>query len=99
MNLDIQSIHFDADQKLLAYVQKKCDKLDQFFNNITDGRAYLKVTKPQAKDNKEVEIKVNVPGETFIGKAQADTFEAATDLAVDKVKGQLKSYKEKLKAH
>jgi putative sigma-54 modulation protein len=59
----------------------------------------MKVIKPQAKDNKEIEIKVNVPGETFIAKAHADTFEAATDLAVDKVKGQLKAFKEKLKAH
>lgn len=99
MKLDIQSIHFDADPKLLAYVQKKCDKLDHFFNNITDGSVYMKVSKPQSRDNKEVELKVNVPGETLMGKAQADTFEAATDLAVEKVKGQVKAYKEKLKAH
>lgn len=97
MKLNIQSIHFDADPKLLSYVEKKCDKLDHFFNNITDGKVYLKVIKPHARDNKEVEILVNVPGKEIIGKAHGDTFEAATDQAVEKVKGQLKSYKEKLK--
>ncbi len=99
MKLDIQSIHFDADQKLLDYLQKKCDKLDHFFNHIIDGQAYLKVTKPATNDNKEVEIKIHVPGETFIAKTQASTFEAATDLTVDKIKVQLKSFKEKLRTH
>lgn len=99
MNVNIQSIHFDADQKLLAYVQKKTDKLNNFFNNIIDVQVYLKITKPASRNNKEVEIKVNVPGESLIGSANADSFEAATDVAVDRLKGQLKAFKEKLKAH
>ena len=97
MNLTIQSIHFDADQKLKDYIQKKCDKLDQFFDRITDAEVFLKVVKPGVKDNKTVEIKLNVPGDILMATENADTFEAATDLATCKMKAQLLRYKDKLR--
>ena len=45
MKLDIQSIHFDADEKLLDFIQKKCDKLETFFDRITDGEVFLRLEK------------------------------------------------------
>ena len=41
MKLQVQSIHFDADQGLLDYIQAKCDKLDHFFDKIVDGEEGL----------------------------------------------------------
>jgi putative sigma-54 modulation protein len=98
MTLRIQSIHFDATEQLQAYIQKKCDKLDQFFDRITEGEVFLKVSKPAAKQNKIVEIKLFVPGDTLVATDQADTFEAATDQTVAKLKSQLIKYKEKMRA-
>ena len=100
MNLQVQSIHFDADQSLLDYIQEKCDKLDHFFDRITDGQVYLKVEREQKNNNKTVEIKINVPGETLIAsRERVNTFEEGTDLCTDNLKRQLKRYKEKLRAH
>ena len=99
MNITIQSIHFDASEQLNAYIEKKCNKLDQFFNRITRGEVFLKVTKPAAAQNKMVEIKIEVPGDVLVASEVADTFEAATDLATDKMRAQLVKYKEKMRTH
>lgn len=96
MQLDIQSIHFTADDKLVDYITKKTEKLNTYFERIIGGQVHLKLTKPQAPENKIVEIKINVPGNTLIAKEQADTFEAATDLATSSLKTQIRRYKEKL---
>ena len=99
MNIQIQSIHFDADQKLLDYVQKKCDKLDTFFDRIIDGQVYMRLVKVGDPSLKSVEIKLNVPGDTLVAKEEGMAFEEATDLATDNLKRQLKRYKEKLRPH
>ena len=100
MKLQIQSIHFDADQKLLDYIQKKCDKMDTFFDHIIDGQVYLKLEKhSESGANKVVELKFNVPGEVIMSTQKGHKFEEATDLAVDNVKRQLTRFKEKLRDH
>jgi putative sigma-54 modulation protein len=98
MKLQIQSIHFDADQKLLDYIQKKCDKLDQFFDRIQDGQVYLKVERRGEHSLKSVEIKINVPGTPLLVKEEAYVFEEAVDKVTDILKEQIKRYKEKMRA-
>ena len=34
MKINVQSIKFDADQKLLDFIDKKVGKLEKFFDNI-----------------------------------------------------------------
>jgi putative sigma-54 modulation protein len=43
MKITVQAIHFSADKNLLAFIQKKADKLDTFFDNIIKGEVYLKL--------------------------------------------------------
>jgi putative sigma-54 modulation protein len=95
MKMQIQSIHFDADVKLLDFIQKKAEKLDTFYDRIINGEVYLRLVKKEAKNNKIVEIKLNVPGATLFSKEIADSFEAATDAAIESLKVQLKKFKEK----
>jgi putative sigma-54 modulation protein len=96
MKLQMHSIHFDADQKLLDFIQKKANKLDTFFDRIHDGEVFLKLEKGEhARENKVVEIKLNVPGGTIFAKEQNISFEAAMDEAVESLKAQIKKYKEK----
>lgn len=99
MKLQVQSIHFDADAKLIAYIQKKCDKLDTYFDRIVDGQVYLKIEKSGERSLKSVEIKINVPQENLIASEQSYVFEEAVDLATESLKRQVKRYKEKLRAH
>ncbi|MCS6968947.1 MAG: ribosome-associated translation inhibitor RaiA [Cytophagales bacterium] len=97
MKLQIHSIHFDADAKLLEFIQKKLNKLDTFFERITGGEVYLRLEKGEhSKENKVVEVKLFMPGGTIFAKEQNISFEAAVDEAIESLKAQVKKYKEKL---
>ncbi len=60
MKLNVHSLKFDADQKLIDYIQKKADKLDRYFDRVVDGEVILKLNN-EGIDNKTVEIKINIP--------------------------------------
>jgi putative sigma-54 modulation protein len=96
MKLQMHSIHFDADRKLIDFIQKKADKLDTFYDQIIDGEVFMRIDKNDNKANKIVEIKMNVPGKQFFAKNQSDSFEAAADEAVEGLRRQIKKYKEKV---
>jgi putative sigma-54 modulation protein len=97
MKITIQSLHFTASEHLKAYIQRKCEKLDRFFDRIVDGSVLLKVRNELPESSKEVEILLNVPGQTLVAQVQGRSFEEATDLATDKIKEQLRRHKEKLR--
>lgn len=96
MKLQMHSIHFDADRKLIDFIQKKADKLDTYYDQIIDGEVFLRLDKNDNNANKIVEIKLNVPGKQFFAKNQADSFEGASDEAVEGLRRQIKKYKEKV---
>jgi putative sigma-54 modulation protein len=96
MKLQMHSIHFDADQKLIDFIQKKADKLDTYFDRIIDGEVFMRLDNHEKKENKIVEIKLNVPGKTLFSKHQSESFEAATDEAIEGLRRQLKKFKEKV---
>jgi len=95
MKLQMQSIHFDADKKLLSFIQKKLDKLETFHDRIVDGEVFLKIENDE-KENKHVHVKLNLPGTSILAKESGTTFEEATDIAYESLKRQLKKQKEKL---
>lgn len=97
MKTTIQSIHFDADAKLLKYIEQKVSKLSTFFDAVIDASVFLKVEKDHENGNKIVEIKLNVPNNTLLAKERNRSFEEATDACVDKLKLQLQKYKEKIR--
>ena len=97
MKLKMQSIHFDADRKLLAFIGEKVNKLTRFFDDIIDGEVILKLDKNQNSANKVIQIRVNIPGNELIVKEQRRTFEEATDIAVQALTIQIKKHKEKIK--
>ncbi len=98
MEMRIQTIHFDADVKLLDFAKRKISKLETFHDNIVDIDLYLRFTSASsAVKEKTVEIKVHVPGNTLFAEERASTFEEAIDVAVDTMKRQLKRSKERVK--
>ncbi len=98
MKLQMHSIHFDADNKLVDFIQKKADKLETFFDRIIDGEVFLRIEKNESNENKVIEIKLNIPGNQLFAKQNSSSFEAATDEAVESLRRQLKKHKEKLVA-
>lgn len=95
MKVDIQSIHFKADKKLLDFVSKKLEKLDTFYDGIRSAEVFLRLENDSEKENKVVEVKVNMNSNPIFAKEQSPTFEASTDLVLDKLVAQVKKYKEK----
>lgn len=97
MKMKVQSIHFDADRKLLTFIEEKIDKLTVFYENIIDSEVYLRLDKASEKDNKIAEIKINTPGKTLFAREQCRTFEEATDSAVESLRRQITRHKEKMR--
>jgi putative sigma-54 modulation protein len=99
MNVQIQTVHFDADSKLIDHVNKKIEKLSTFHDQITNVEVYLKLDNlsHNIKD-KIAEIKVYVPKHSYFVKQSTKTFEESFDKALDSMVNQLKRQKEKMVA-
>jgi len=95
MKIFIQSVNFNADRDLLTHVEKKVESLSKFYDKIIDAEVFLKVQKTSGKENKISEIKINIPGNDFMVKKDARSFEEGISLGVDSLKRQLRKVKEK----
>lgn len=99
MNITVQSIKFDSDKQLIEFIKKKVEKLEQFLDNIIEGECYLRLENVEDESNKVVEFKFNVPGNQLFAKAQAKTFEEATDIAVESIRRQINKHKTKTRTN
>lgn len=97
MNIQIQSIHFTADSKLIGFVEEKVNKLSHFYDGIISSEIFLRLDNSDDATNKVAEIKINVPGNDLYVKRQCKTFEEAIDTGVSALSKQVKRYKEKQK--
>ncbi len=95
MKITVQSIRFNADKKLLDFIQRKVDKLETFYDHIISGEVYLKLENVEDEANKITEIKLMLPGNQIFAKEQCKTFEEATDLAVECLRKQIEKHKQK----
>jgi len=98
MNVKTHSIKFDANSKLLDFVQGKMDKLEKFFDRIVDAEVFLRLNN-EGIENKTVEVKLNLPGEQFFAESTARSFEKAMENCFNVLKRKLKEHKDKLIAH
>lgn len=97
MEVKVQSVHFDATEKLQAFIEKKTAKLEKSFEDIQKVEVQLKVVKPATALNKETSMTVSVPGNTLFVEKTCDTFEEGIDLCIDAMRVQLAKFKEKLR--
>ena len=96
MNVNIQTVRFDADSKLLNYIQRKMKKLNTFHNRIVSANVFLKLDNvAHTIKDKVAEIKVHVPRYNFFVKAGSKSFEESFDQAFTSLLVQLKRKKEK----
>ena len=98
MNIKMHSIRFDADQKLVEFVNTKVKKLPNVYDDILGAEVFLRLNKDTAeRENKLVEIKLDVKGQVVFAKKQCKTFEEATDQSIVALKKQLVKRKEKIR--
>lgn len=96
MNVNIQTVHFDADIKLVEHINAKIGKIAQFHDRVTKVDVYLKLDNIVHKiKDKVAEIKVHIPGHDLFVKQSSKSFEESFDEALDSVISQIKKKKEK----
>ncbi len=96
MTINIQSVHFNADRKLLDFVNEKVEKLNVFYDGIIASEITLRLDKSSNSENKISEIKMQGKGHEFFAKKQCASFEEATDLACEALRTQITKYKHKV---
>lgn len=96
MEVRIQAIHFEIADKLTDFINKKADRLARRYPDMTVFDANLKVVKPETAMNKEVVVRIAVPGhDDVVATKVADSFEEALDLAIEAAERQLEKFKVK----
>ena len=99
MKVNVQAVNFSVDRKLVDFVQERMDKLEKYYDKIVSADVFLKVEKTSEKENKCVEIKINVPGDDFLVKKQCKTFEEALEISAESLERVLVKRKEKIRDH
>lgn len=95
MEVRIQAINFDATEKLIAFINKKAERLQRHFPAVSDVEVKLTVIKPESAMNKEVVITAFQPQGEVVGNKVADSFEEAVDLSLEAMERQLEKLKDK----
>ena len=98
MELKVQAIHFDATDKLHAFIEKKVAKIEKTCESAIKAEFVLKVVKPETAKNKETALNVALPGTELHAEKVCDTFEEGVDLCVESLLRQIEKYKERQQA-
>ena len=96
MNVNIQTVHFDADSRLIEYVNQKLKKLSNFTDRIIRVNVFLKLDNVMhAVKDKIAEIRIHVPRHNFFVKSTSKSFEESFDDTFDSIVIQIKKNKER----
>jgi putative sigma-54 modulation protein len=96
MNVTIQTVRFDADNKLVDYIKKKLDKLKTFHDRIIKVDVFLKLDNVvHAIKDKTAEIRIHIPRQQLFVKSTSKSFEGSFDDAFESIVNQIKRKKEK----
>jgi putative sigma-54 modulation protein len=94
MKVHIQSLHFDADQKLLEFVNRRMEKLTQYHDKIINSDVILSLDQLSTNiKDKVVVVKTHVPGATLVSRQTSKLFEESLDGAVESMRRQLRRHK------
>ena len=93
MEFKLQTLRFNATEKLVAFIDKKIAKLEKH-GEVQNVELTLQVVKPETANNKEAKLHVVLPGRSIHTVKVADTFEEAVDLCVDVARRELAENKE-----
>lgn len=99
MKVNVQSVNFHADEKLISFIQAKLDKVEQHYDKIIYADVFLKVQNTSDKNNKTTEILLSIPGDDLMVKKTCKKFEECVDECVSTLQRQIKKRKEKTKLY
>jgi len=97
--LEMSGVNTKLDKELKTYIRQKIGPLDRYVPKTARESLHvevkLKESKAKNKTGHECEVIMHLPYERVTTHAKATTLLAAIDEAEDKLKIQLKKYKEK----
>ena len=100
MKIVVKSVDFHADTKLVEYIEQKLSRLNRYFEKAIQAEVHLKVQDTGSKiREKQVEIRLHIPGNDLMDKKAGKTFESAVVASIETLKRQLVRHKEKVSAH
>lgn len=94
MKIHITGRHIRLTKAIREYIDRKLSKAEKHFSQIVWAQVLLSVE----KRTHQAEIVLHAGHQTFRSMAKAADLYAAVDLASDKIDGQLRRYKERLKS-
>ncbi|MBV7440298.1 ribosome-associated translation inhibitor RaiA [Weeksellaceae bacterium TAE3-ERU29] len=95
MKVNLQAVNFSAKEELVKFVEEKLNKLDSIYDQIVAADVYLKLDNSNSKDNKLVDIKLQVPGDDIVVSKKGQSFEEVINIALDTLKRLVIKKKEK----
>ena len=98
MKVNLNAVGFSIDKKLVDFIQIKMDKIERYYDKVVDADVYLKLENTSDKENKIVDIRVNIPGYDIAVNNQARTFEEEVDNCCEAIERLLIKHKEKARA-
>ncbi|MRI62883.1 ribosome-associated translation inhibitor RaiA [Ornithobacterium rhinotracheale] len=96
MKVNLQAVNFNAKDELVEFIEEKLGKLDQFYDQIVAADVFLKLDNNNSKENKIVEVRLQVPGDDIVVTKDGQTFEEVINLSVDTLKRLVIKKKEKM---
>lgn len=95
MQIHITARHIRLTQPIRTYVEQKLHKAEKYFNHIVWAQVVLSVE----KRSHQAEVVLHAGRQTLRALAKGVDLYSAIDLASDKIDGQLKKYKERVRDH
>lgn len=99
MNIKINAVRFNPDQKLETFINDKVGKLSKFAPESLGAEVTLKVDIPENPNNKVAEIRLLIKGNDLFASKRADSFEQGIQECIDAIRGQIEKNKDKKKNH
>ncbi|HOI00366.1 MAG TPA: HPF/RaiA family ribosome-associated protein [Bacteroidales bacterium] len=97
MKVNINAVRFKTDKKLEDFITEKVSKLSHQYDGIMGSEVTLRLDTHNTVKTKITEIRLMVKGYDLFAKKESDSFEEATDTAVEAIRRQLKRHKEKIR--
>lgn len=96
MKINMQALGFSAGESLESYLTEKLEKLDTIYDQIIAANVTFKLDNNNSKENKIVDIILEVPGEDIIVTKQGEAFPEVVDIATDTLRRLIIKRKDKM---
>lgn len=93
MKIDIQTLSFHANDKLIDFAEDKLKKLGQHSEKIMEAQMTLRIDRSGNRHNKYCQIRLVIPGYDLFASKQCQSFEEAILKTCEALKQQMSRWR------